>query len=173
LTNPEDFSVIRSYLQEDDDGEDFLNEDYGEESDITSEDEAEERDGDSETEQECEETDEDSGEGTNYFLGKDKITKWSDNPPLRNVRRGPHSVLIFLELQKMPSQRKLLWTVGRIYLPTKSWIIYLDTPTSIYKASKIDLPEKGEELILRTKSTLHSTWLKTLSDGQWSYFSPC
>jgi hypothetical protein len=123
LTNPEDLSVIRSYLQEDDDGEDFLNEDFIEESDIAS-DEVEERDGDSETKQECEETDdEDSAAGTNYFLGKDKITKWSNNPPLRNVRREPHNILTFLELQETPSQRKLLWIVGRIYLPTKSWLI--------------------------------------------------
>jgi hypothetical protein len=101
-----------------------LNEDFTEESDIASEDEVEERDGDSETEQECEETDDkDSAEGTNYFLGKDKITKWSDNPPLRNVRREPHNILIFLELQETLSLRKLLWIVGRIYLPTKSWII--------------------------------------------------
>jgi hypothetical protein len=97
LTNPEDLSVIRSYLQENDDGEDFLNEDFTEESDIASEYEVEERDGDSETEQECEETDdEDSAGGTNYFLGKDKITKWSDNPPLRNVRREPHNILLEL-----------------------------------------------------------------------------
>ena len=33
LTNPEDLSEIRIYLQEDDDGEDFLNEDFVEESD--------------------------------------------------------------------------------------------------------------------------------------------
>jgi hypothetical protein len=97
LTNSEDLSVM-SYLQEDDDSEDFLNEDFGEESDIASEDEVE-RNGDSETEQECEETDdEDSAAGTNYFLGKDKITKWSNNPPLRSVRRGIHNILIFLEL---------------------------------------------------------------------------
>jgi hypothetical protein len=49
LTNSEDLSVMRSYLQENHDGEDFLNEDFGEESDIASEDEVEERDGDSET----------------------------------------------------------------------------------------------------------------------------
>jgi hypothetical protein len=99
LTNPEDLSVIRSYLQADDDGQDFLNEDFIEESDIASEDEVEERNGDSDTKQECEETDDkDSAAATNYFLGKDKITKWSDNPPLRNVRREPHNILIFLEL---------------------------------------------------------------------------
>ena len=34
LTNPEDLSVIRIYLQENDGCEDFLNEDFGEESDI-------------------------------------------------------------------------------------------------------------------------------------------
>ena len=74
LINPEDLSVIKSYLQEDDDGEDFLNEDFTEESDIASEDEVEERDGDSETEQECEETDDkDSAEGTNYFWEKIKL----------------------------------------------------------------------------------------------------
>jgi hypothetical protein len=99
LINPEEFSVIRNYLQGDDDSKDFLNEDFGEESDITSEDEVQERDGDSETEQECEETDdEDSAAGTNYFFGKDKITKWSDSPPLRSVQRKPHNILIFLEL---------------------------------------------------------------------------
>jgi hypothetical protein len=96
LTNPENLSVIRSSLQEDDDGQHILNEDFGEESDIASED-AVEYDGDSDTKQECEETDdEDSAAGTNYFLGKDKITKWSDNPPLRNVQRGPHNVLTHL-----------------------------------------------------------------------------
>ena len=64
-----------------------------------SEDEVEERDSDSDTEQECEETDDEgSAAGTYYFLGKDKITKWSDNPPLRSVRRGSHNILIFLEL---------------------------------------------------------------------------
>jgi hypothetical protein len=93
LTNPEDLSVIRIYLQEEHDGEDFLNEDFIEESDIASEDEVEERNGDSDMEQECEESDdEDSAAGTNYFFGKDKITKWSDNPPLKSVRRGPHNI---------------------------------------------------------------------------------
>jgi activator of HSP90 ATPase len=117
LMNPEDLSVIKSYLQVDDASEDFLHEDFTEESDIASEDEVEERDIDSETEQECEETDDkDSAEGTNYFLGKDKITLWSDNPPLRE----PHNIHIFLDLQEKRSQRKLLWIVGIIYLPTKS-----------------------------------------------------
>jgi hypothetical protein len=51
-----------------------------------SDDDVEERDGDSETEQECEETDDEgSAASTNYFLGKDKITKWSDNPPSKCV----------------------------------------------------------------------------------------
>jgi hypothetical protein len=99
LTNPEDLSVITSYLQENHEGEDFLNEDFIEDSYIDSEHEVEKRDGDSETVQECEETDdEDSAADTNYFLGKDKIIKWSDNPPLRNVRREPHNIFIFLEL---------------------------------------------------------------------------
>ena len=77
----------------------MLNEDFVEENVIASEDEVEECDGDSDTEQESEETDdENSAVGTNYFLGRDKITKWSNNPPLRSVRRGSHNILIFLEL---------------------------------------------------------------------------
>lgn len=48
-----------------------------------------------ETEQEAD-TDvsyEEPDSGNNDILGKDKITKWRDTPPMRNVRRAPTTLL--------------------------------------------------------------------------------
>lgn len=51
----------------------------------------EERNCDSKTEQKSE-TDEDDDAGISFFLGKDKNTKWNENPTLINVRRVPQNL---------------------------------------------------------------------------------
>lgn len=97
LNNPTDVEDMVDFLITDDDNDPTVNEDFGEESYITSEDEVEERDDDSETQQEgaTDEAD-DAAADASYFLGKDKITKWYRNPPPRSVRRGTHNLITHL-----------------------------------------------------------------------------
>ena len=75
-------------------------EDCDDSSDTDSEDNVEERKEDSETEQEDvsdEETDEDdTAAGVNYFVGKDKTTKWYHNPLLTSSRTRPHNLIRYL-----------------------------------------------------------------------------
>ena len=181
LINPEDLSVIRSYLQENDECEDLLNEDFVEENVIASEDEVEECDGDSDTEQESEETDdENSAVGTNYFLGKDKITKWSNNPPLRSVRRGPHNIITHLlgVIGNAKSVKtavdccnnlftdKILDNIVKIHQP-----VYTKHQRSIcQRKGRKDHGQRGVDTADKMCTTFN---VARNIDGQLSYFSPC
>lgn len=83
-----------AYLLENSDDEE---EDFEDSSDTDSEDDVQERNEDSETEQEDssdEETDEDNSvAGTNYFIGKDKTTKWYKDPFQVSLRTRPHNLI--------------------------------------------------------------------------------
>lgn len=95
LDNPKHVEEVMCLLEDDDDP--TMNDDFGEESDIASEDEVEVRDGDSESEQEGDTDKEDDDDlGTSFFWGKDKITKWNQNLPLKSVRTKPHNLITHL-----------------------------------------------------------------------------
>ena len=87
--NPDKVACMVENSSDDEDCEDS--------SDIDSEDNVEEQKDDSETEQEeasDEETDEDDTvAGVNYFVGKDKTTKWYHNPLLTSSRTRPHNLI--------------------------------------------------------------------------------
>lgn len=97
LSNPTHVDEIMRLL-EDDEEDPALNEDLGEESDIDSQDEIEEQEGDSDTEQDGEETEDEHAPdpGANFLLGRDKKTKWAEDPPARNVRRRAQNVITHL-----------------------------------------------------------------------------
>lgn len=100
LNNPQHLAEIHLLLEASDDesGADFLRtEDLGEESDLESEDAVEVREEGSETEQEgCDEDPDDIPENTNFYLGKDGLTKWYKTPRQTRVRRGAHNIITHL-----------------------------------------------------------------------------
>lgn len=99
LTKPEDLEEIYRLLEaSDDDGATINNdEDFGEESDVAVEDNVEEREEGSETEQEVSDEDEENiEENSNFYLGKDKITKWYKKPRRSRVRRRPYNIITHL-----------------------------------------------------------------------------
>lgn len=92
---PSDFGEVMRLLMSEDDADPAWSEYLGEESDISSEDEIGEREDGSETEQEAdelesfsEEEDKDRGE---YFMGRDKSTKWYKEPPNKR-RHSSHNI---------------------------------------------------------------------------------
>lgn len=96
LNESKDVEEVINLLVADDD-DPTMEDEFGEESDVASDDEVEERGENSETEQDDETDldDENSGD-IHFFLGKDKISKWNQNPPLRSARRGPHNIITHL-----------------------------------------------------------------------------
>lgn len=98
LSRPNDVEEVLKLLLDDDASEDpALVEDLGHESDIASEDEVEEREEDSETEQEDEGESEEDNEGIEeFFLGKDKTTKWAQKPPSAFRRARSHNIIMHL-----------------------------------------------------------------------------
>ena len=87
--NPDEVACIVENSSDEKDCEDS--------SDTDSEDNVEERKEDSKTEQEDvsnEETDEDDAvAGVNYFVGKEKTTKWYHNLLLTSSRTRPHNLI--------------------------------------------------------------------------------
>lgn len=97
LADPSHIEEVRALLMDEDDADPAVTEDLREESDISSDDEVEVRETDSETEQEAnvsssEDEDESTGE---YFMGRDKSTKWYQEPP-RKKRRANHNIITHL-----------------------------------------------------------------------------
>lgn len=93
LENPQHVEEILRMLDEDD--EDII-EDFGDETDTDGEDQLEVREADSETEQEDDseaEEEFESNENDQFFLGKDKITKWYHNPKSNRVRTPAQNLI--------------------------------------------------------------------------------
>lgn len=79
LLDPRDFEQVHKCLCEEEDDEE---QDFDDEDDTEGEDEVKTCQNDSETEQEDEDGDESGAENEdNYFIGKDKETKWNKLPP--------------------------------------------------------------------------------------------
>lgn len=98
LSNPKDVEEVLRFL-EDDNEDPSLVEDVGEESDIDSQDEVELREEGSETEQEGETTEEEDEDlvGNNFFIGRDKQTKWTNKPSQAAKRRTQsHNIITHL-----------------------------------------------------------------------------
>lgn len=93
LQNPADVAAIHDILLTEDDI--LPREDNGDKEDTDTEEVIQERNEDSETDQDAESSD-DEGPGLEFFLGKDKVTKWSKKKPSAKVRKGAHNVLLRL-----------------------------------------------------------------------------
>lgn len=94
LKNPDDVTAIHNILFCED--EVLANEDNGDENDTDTEEHVEERDGDSETDQDGESCGEEEAGEQGFYVGKDKVTKWSKKKPSSKGRRGGHNVMLRL-----------------------------------------------------------------------------
>lgn len=95
---PEDLAEIHRLLEaSDEDDEEFRDENFENESDIDSEDNFEEREEGSESEQEGSSGDEDEiEENRDFYMGKDKVTKWYKTHRQSKVRRRPQNIMTHL-----------------------------------------------------------------------------
>ncbi|XP_024083616.1 uncharacterized protein LOC112127235 [Cimex lectularius] len=95
FSNPNDVAEIRKLLEDDASDDPALVEDFGKESDIDSLDEVEQCDEDSETEPEDEGTSEKVED--DFFLGKDKQTKWTKKASPASFRQVQgHNIITHL-----------------------------------------------------------------------------
>lgn len=95
IRRQEDVDAIHYLLFNEEEEEPARTEDNGDETDTDSEDVIEERQGDSETEQDADSSEEDENEN-DFYLGKDKLTKWSKKKPNTRVKRSSHNIVLQL-----------------------------------------------------------------------------
>lgn len=91
LLNTKDVEELQKLMFEDTDEE--LEEDFEDEVDTDGEDEIETRQESSETEEDDNEDVDNIEEDAEYFVGKDKETRWSKNPPSQRVRSRSHNLI--------------------------------------------------------------------------------
>lgn len=93
LENPNDVAAIYNILYSDDQTLDVEN--NGDTTDTDTEENIEEREENSETDQDGESSGDESS-SVEFFMGRDKETKWFKNKPSERKRRGPHNILLRL-----------------------------------------------------------------------------
>ena len=122
VESPTDIEKLQKMLYETDE-ENERNE-FGNESDVDEDDIVETRSEDSNSVQDIsnEESEEDENENVEYFLGKDKVTKWRKNVTFK--LEGSHKIIYVNTLQFGHEQkmRKQKLKVGTVLYPRICWI---------------------------------------------------